>query len=803
MARSSLAGLLVPFVLAVSPASAGEITPTTGAGGLGSRVNRPGGSCASGFCRIDGGKESGKNLFHRFSAFDTRNGITGVSIDSSGKSNVIVGVTNRLGSFIDTSIELINGSANLFWLSPGGIRISSGGGFVNVNQLNLSTATGLRFANGTFDALTTTSAALEAPDAFTGDPVAGPAGMVTDPDTMALLGLPSNGDLVLESGVLTVDSGLLLDSQGGNVLFQGDNQIAFTSTSGGTGRVSGAADISGGELTIERPSDADPLAYNFYFDSSLSLRGADSAIGGSANVETNGTFDWADGATIRGGGALTTNAASTLSGGQALTIEKPVWINRGRVEFMDETSLLFPRGGIWANDTTGEIVLDNGAVLPSLVVASNKDFGSLIIANSGLIRKSSSANQGIEAFLFSNSGTLALDDGSLAINSMFTQQTGSIALSENTALNPILALGSDSNSQIDNSGTISGNGTIRLGPLGEGTLVNAADSIFGNFGKVSPGGDGKAGRIVIEGSFVQEQDGAFVVLDLGGPAPGASDSLEVTGIVNLLGGTLDLGTSFIGGYVPAPGDQIEVIKADGGLTIGQGLDQRTPPNVSPLTSDNAYGVVVQSPPTPPGPGGPTPPQPPVTPPQPPVIPPEPPIVERPPEPPPVISPPVTPPVMSLPPTVNEPVATTSTPPPRIEEPELLLPLLVDQKQFLLTALATPSSVEAASRLQALLQVEFDDGSFSSSGEGGATGPGANRGPGPATTLGPQQTRENFLQGESQAQRDTAAKLGLSDASGRPAPSPERLQCVLREVKDWMRTGQPQGTGSEEEDPCRS
>ncbi len=139
-----------------------------------------------------------------------------------------------------------------------------------------------------------------------------------------------------------------------------------------------------------------------------------------------------------------------------------------------------------------------------------------------------------------------------------------------------------------------------------------------------------------------------------------------------------------------------------------------------------------------------------------------------------------------------------------EEPEFLLPLLVDQKLFLLTALATPSSLaESDARLQALLRVELEDGSFSSTGESGATGPGANRGPGPATTLGPQQTRENFLQGESQAQRDTAAKLGLSDASGRPAPSPERLQCVLREVKDWMRTGQPEGTGSEEEDPCRS
>lgn len=66
-----------------------------------------------------GGTSAGANLFHRFSAFDTRGGITGVSLDVAGHRNVMVGVTHPLGSFIDKAITL-SGPANLVWLSPGG-----------------------------------------------------------------------------------------------------------------------------------------------------------------------------------------------------------------------------------------------------------------------------------------------------------------------------------------------------------------------------------------------------------------------------------------------------------------------------------------------------------------------------------------------------------------------------------------------------------------------------------------------------------------------------------------------------------
>ncbi len=204
--------------LAAAPVAAGEITATGGGLGLGSVVNgRPGGSCFAGACAIQGGTSAGANLFHRFSAFDTRGAITGVSLEVGGHRNVMVGVTHPLGSFIDKAITL-SGPANLVWLSPGGIRLSGAGSFTNVQQLNLTTATSLRVGEGRFDVHATTAADAAS---LAGTPVLGLAGLSTDPSALGPLGLSAQGDLAIEGGLLTVDGGLLLDAQGGHVLLGG------------------------------------------------------------------------------------------------------------------------------------------------------------------------------------------------------------------------------------------------------------------------------------------------------------------------------------------------------------------------------------------------------------------------------------------------------------------------------------------------------------------------------------------------------------------------------------------------------
>jgi CHAT domain-containing protein len=204
--------------LLASPAAAGEITATGGTHGLGSVVNgQVGGSCFSGACAIRGGTSAGANLFHRFSAFDTRGGITGVTLDVGGHRNVMVGVTHPLGSFIDKAVTLSE-RANLVWLSPGGLRLSGAGTFTNVQQLNLSTATSVRVGDGRFDVLGSTAAGVAS---LAGAPVLGAAGLGTDPATLGQMGLTAQGDLAIAGGLLTVDGGLLLDAQGGHVLLGG------------------------------------------------------------------------------------------------------------------------------------------------------------------------------------------------------------------------------------------------------------------------------------------------------------------------------------------------------------------------------------------------------------------------------------------------------------------------------------------------------------------------------------------------------------------------------------------------------
>ena len=209
-------GLGLAFALG-EPSALAEVRGAPGGRSLGTVVNgtRDGG-CSIGTCKITGGTSADRNLFHRFSAFDTRGGITDVRIQSDGFRNVILGVVNPLGSYVDKVVSLTS-KGNLFMMSPGGITVGQGGSFQNIQHLQLSTATGLRIGDQLFSALSTTAdqAAL-----MSAEPMRGPWGQLSDPGALAELGLQGNGDLRLDGGLLTVEQSLLLDAQGGNVILQ-------------------------------------------------------------------------------------------------------------------------------------------------------------------------------------------------------------------------------------------------------------------------------------------------------------------------------------------------------------------------------------------------------------------------------------------------------------------------------------------------------------------------------------------------------------------------------------------------------
>ena len=203
------AGFVLGFGLlaaAVFPANA-EIK-LAGKKGLFTKVNgKIDGSCRSGVCKISGGTSAGKNLFHRFRKFDTRGKIKGGEFDSIGKKNLIVGVTSPKGSFIDKAIGL-NSSANLFWLSPGGIHLGRGAGFVNVPNLTLSTANTLRFGNGHFDVFRSQASDLSS---LTGMPLPGSLGLVVEPESDAAGGV-SRAGIHLDGIDVSIDESLYIDA---------------------------------------------------------------------------------------------------------------------------------------------------------------------------------------------------------------------------------------------------------------------------------------------------------------------------------------------------------------------------------------------------------------------------------------------------------------------------------------------------------------------------------------------------------------------------------------------------------------
>jgi hypothetical protein len=91
-------------------------------------------------------------------------------------------------------------------------------------------------------------------------------------------------------------------------------------------------------------------------------------------------------------------------------------------------------------------------------------------------------------------------------------------------------------------GSLAGTGTVN------GNVTNA--------GEVSPGGDGTAGVLTINGSYTQTDTG-LLTIDLGGTTAGTQyDQLKVTGAASL-GGTLTV--DLINGFSPAAGNSFQVL----------------------------------------------------------------------------------------------------------------------------------------------------------------------------------------------------------------------------------------------------
>ena len=163
MSRSS--SIVVAWIsliaLSLSPVARADVS-VRGDSGLNSKVNgQRDGSCKAGVCRVSGGRRGGRQkkiLFHRLSELDTRGDrIKKIKLNIGDRKtkSVIVGVTNRKGSYLTTPFVL-SGKADLILLSPGGVQMN-GATFKNTNHLSLAATSHFKMGDGVFDIFKTSA----------------------------------------------------------------------------------------------------------------------------------------------------------------------------------------------------------------------------------------------------------------------------------------------------------------------------------------------------------------------------------------------------------------------------------------------------------------------------------------------------------------------------------------------------------------------------------------------------------------------------------------------------------------------
>jgi filamentous hemagglutinin family protein len=173
---------------------------------------------------ITGGTVAGSNLFHSFEKFSVLTGSTAYFNNALDVQNIIARVTGSSASNIDGSIAA-NASANLFLLNPNGIIFGPNAKLDIGGSILASTATRLKFADGTFFSATahptTPLLGVSVPISLQFGETAGDIRVQTSSlfvqpgKTLALVG----GDVTIGGGEVTLKGGALpgLSAQGGRI----------------------------------------------------------------------------------------------------------------------------------------------------------------------------------------------------------------------------------------------------------------------------------------------------------------------------------------------------------------------------------------------------------------------------------------------------------------------------------------------------------------------------------------------------------------------------------------------------------
>ena len=270
--------------------------------------------------------------------------------------------------------------------------------------------------------------------------------------------------------------------------------------------------VNGGTLTLNGNGLIAPL--------SVSLSGG--GLSGSLAMSAPGSFLWTGGALGSAAGTTRLTCGGTLS------------IAGGASKFFHGGTLVNADAGAW---TEGFVIFNNGSVMsnaPGATLDIQGDgsafllnTGPSVLANGGLLRRTSGAGTAQISLPCYNSGTVQVGSGVLGFGSAYVQSGGQTLVSGGS-------LNFGQTAQLI-GGSLGGNGTVT------GSVSNNAT--------VSPGAS--PGLLSITGNYT-EGPGARLRIELAGTTAGVTyDQLSVGGKAKLAG-VLEI--SYLNGFVPAPGN---------------------------------------------------------------------------------------------------------------------------------------------------------------------------------------------------------------------------------------------------------
>jgi len=366
---------------------------------------------------IDGGTQSGSNLFHSFTEFGIPTDTAAVFNNAAAVDNIITRVTGGNISNIDGVIRA-TGSANLFLINPNGIHfgenaaIDIGGSFIG------STANAIAFADGTvFDAVNpqpnpiltvsvpvglqfgATPGAIETRSRFSLDGETNSIGLPTglqvrSGNTLALIG----GNLLFDNGNLTALEGRI---ELGSVAGSGEVK-AIEIEDGWTFDYTGIDGFAGIQVVNGSAIDTSGVVFSSsgQFDrvrngnsGSIRIRGENVAIANSSLIATNA---------IGFGGGITVTAASLEVSG---SINSPI-LGMLPAGLFAQTWGTGRAGNV--NIETDRLIVRNGAQVSTSSFASGRSGNLTVTASEFVAVRDSVSALVTEARGNGNGGNIAI-----------------------------------------------------------------------------------------------------------------------------------------------------------------------------------------------------------------------------------------------------------------------------------------------------------------------------------------------------------------------------------------------------------